>query len=115
MFTRVQCMHRFWNKVSSQDCLACCAHRSQASTTMALEELLLLARVNALVVYDFYYSSYSGVAASWAAHAAGGQSARSLPWLGVFKASGGCTYVPENSVDPVPPAKRWGEAHVSRS
>jgi hypothetical protein len=75
--------------------------RGAVSTSGAVDEMLLLARSDALVVYDLVDSTYSAAAASWAAHRVGQTSARaSRTWLGVYVASQGCTRLPDAEVDP---------------
>lgn len=67
----------------------------------ALDELLLLARTDAIVAWDLQLSSYSAVAASWATHRAGGQAGeRTRPWLGVHAVASGCSRIADNEVEP---------------
>ena len=63
--------------------------RNSGSTIGALDEILLLARADALIVWNLVDSTYSAVAASWATHGAEGHAARppGRPWL----ASSGCS------------------------
>ena len=76
--------------------------RGAAATVLALEELLVLARSDALLVWDLHYSTFSAVAAAWAAHGAGGQPPRARPRLGIFLVGrgGNCTRVPDGQVEP---------------
>jgi hypothetical protein len=69
----------------------------------ALDELLLLSRLDALIVWDLKDSTYSAAAASWAAHRAAGQrhgAARPRPWRGVYSVARGCTRIPDREVEP---------------
>ena len=77
--------------------------RGDLATGGAIDEMLLLARTDALVVWDLADSTYSAAAASWAVHRAGGQRAqheRSRTWLGVYFASRACERVPDADVEP---------------
>ena len=77
--------------------------RGYVSTRGALDEMLLLARSDAMVVWDLRVSSYSAVAASWAVHRAAGQDVigeRPRPWLGVHIVDEGCARMPDDEVDP---------------
>ena len=90
--------------------------RSAKVTSNALEEMLILARTDGMIVWDLAHSTYSGVAAAWATHRAGGQpAARSHPWLGVFAARTKCAHVPDYDVEPFPEglSKRWAESQLS--
>ena len=49
-------------------------NRGAIATAGAVDEMLLLARTDALIVWDFKDSTYSAAAASWAAHRVGGDS-----------------------------------------
>ena len=49
--------------------------RGKVALVDALQELLLLARLDALVVWDLSYSTYGAVATSWFQHGGGGQPA----------------------------------------
>ena len=66
--------------------------------------MLLLSRTDGLVVWDLRESSYSAVAASWAAHRvteelrSGTRAGRA--WLGVHLASSGCARLTDAQVDP---------------
>ena len=74
--------------------------RGNATTAGALEEMLLLARADAIIVWDMVDSTYSAVAASWAAHRAAGQRSNRRAWMGVFDVSKGCKRVPDEQVEP---------------
>ena len=79
--------------------------RGTLATAGAVDEMLLLARADAIVVWDLLDSTYSATAASWAAHRAGGQridadAARKRAWVGVYVASRGCKRIPDAEVDP---------------
>ena len=78
--------------------------RGSLATQGALDELLILARTNAMVVWDLKDSTYSAVASSWAAHRAAGQSRgggrTSRPWWGVYLVAHGCQRVPDAEVEP---------------
>ena len=70
-----------------------------------MRELLLLARLDALVVWDLQYSTYSAVAASWFQHGGGGQAADAAsrhnePWRAVFRAAQGCKRLEPWQVEP---------------
>ena len=77
--------------------------RGAVATAGAVDEMLLLARTDAVIVWDLTDSTYSAAAASWAAHRAGGQRVNSTsarPWLGVYVVSRGCQRIPDADVDP---------------
>ena len=75
--------------------------RGAAKTVRALDELLVLARSDALLIWDLRISTYSAVAASWAAHRAAGQPRkRTRPWLGVWCVRCGCVRLPDREVTP---------------
>ena len=83
---------------------------------MALDELVVLSRSDAIIVWSMGSSSYSMVAATWAAHRAGGQDlARSNPnqdWLGVFAAGDNCTRITDHAIEPAYANNRWSEDRV---
>ena len=78
--------------------------RGAGLTSSAIDEVLLLSRTDGLVVWDLRESSYSAVAASWAAHRvteelrSGTRAGRA--WLGVHLASSGCARLTDAQVDP---------------
>ena len=81
--------------------------RGALATAGAVDDMLLLARTDGLIVWDLKDSSYSATAASWAAHRAGGQSShdgdhgrRHRAWLGVHVASRGCQRLADAEVEP---------------
>ena len=79
--------------------------RGALATVGAVDELLLLARLDGLVVWDLTDSTYSAAAASWAAHRVGGQptvhgAERTRPWMGVHVASRGCERLPDVEAEP---------------
>ena len=77
--------------------------RGQLATGGALNEMLLLARMDGLIVWDLQDSTYSTAAASWATHRAAGQPLReesSRPWLGVHAVANGCKRVPDALIEP---------------
>ena len=78
------------------------AIRGALATLGAVDEMLLLARTDGLVVWDLADSTYSAAAASWAAHRAGRQPAHASgrTWLGVHVASRSCAQLPDAEVDP---------------
>ncbi len=96
----------------------CCgAVRPPSSVSSGLNELLVLSRADGLVVYGLHFAStYSAVAASWAALRGAGQpAARARPWLGVFEAENGCRRVPDHLVDPIVPVNSgWDVNHATR-
>ena len=54
-------------------------------------------------VWDLHTSTYSAVAASWAAHRAAGQPRKRTPgrpWLGVWCVRCGCVRLPDREVTP---------------
>ena len=60
--------------------------RGAGLTSSAIDEVLLLSRTDGLVVWDLRESSYSAVAASWAAHRVTEElrsGTRAGAWLGV--------------------------------
>lgn len=73
-------------------------NRGFLATSGAIDEMLLLSRLDGLIVWDLRESTYSAAAASWAAHREG----RTRPWLGVHVVSQGCTRLPDSEVEPVP-------------
>ena len=90
---------------------ACVARGAARAREGALDELLILARTNAMVVCDLKDSTYSAVASSWAAHRAAGTITRwsrvgtrpapwSRPWWGVYLVAHGCQRVPDAEVEP---------------
>ena len=83
---------------STADEISLGPRRSDAQSRAAFEELLILARADAIVVADMRTSTYSSVAASWFAHRAGGARERQ-PGLGVFLAANGCKRVAVNKVE----------------
>ena len=79
--------------------------RTTADVRAALSELLVLARADALLVWNLRYSTYSAVGATWAAHRAAGQPlARSRYWLGVWCVQCGCKRIRDEDVQPA----MWG-------
>ena len=62
---------------------ACVARGAARAREGALDELLILARTNAMVVCDLKDSTYSAVASSWAAHRAAGTITRWSWWAHV--------------------------------
>lgn len=74
--------------------------RGVVATTGAVHEMLLLARTDGIIVWDFEDSTYSAVAASWAAHHVNQKKGGERRWLGVHLASRGCERVPDALVDP---------------
>ena len=78
--------------------------RSPAATVLALKELLVLARSDALLVWNLQYSTFSAVAAAWATHGAGGQKLPiARPRLGVFLVGrgGNCSRMADRVEPPV--------------
>ena len=75
--------------------------RGSVSTAGAVDEMMLLTRLDGLIVWDLKDSSYSAVAASWAAHRSRSPMAEAArPWLGVHASSTGCTRIPDAEIDP---------------
>ena len=91
--------------------------RGKVALVGALKELLLLARLDALVVWDLSYSTYGAVATSWFQHGGGGQlHARGLHaaprhkrqrWRAVYQAAQGCTPLEPWQVEPPVRAESW--------
>ena len=71
--------------------------RGVIATAGALDEMLILARTDAIIVWDLEDSTYSAVAASWAAHRV---HSRSSQWHGVYIVSQGCKRIPDEMVEP---------------
>jgi len=67
---------------------------------LAFEELLVLVRADALLVWDLRLSTFSAAAASWAAHNAAGMAQRTRAWLGVFCVRCNCKRIPDAEVQP---------------
>ena len=79
--------------------------RTTTDVRAGLSELLVLARADALLVWNLRYSTYSAVAATWAAHRGAGQPlTRSRHWLGVWCVRCGCKRVRDEDVQPA----MWG-------
>ena len=90
--------------------------RGKVALVGALQELLLLARLDALVVWDLSYSTYGAVATSWFQHGGGGQPAdgpHAAPrqerqrWRAVYQAARGCTPLEPRQVEPPVRAESW--------
>ena len=90
--------------------------RGAVSTAGAVDEMLLLTRLDGLIVWDLKDSTYSAVAASWAAHRVGIQPEATLrqprKWLGVYTTIHGCVRIPDAEVEP-PAHKRVAHDGVS--
>jgi hypothetical protein len=79
--------------------------RGAVATGGAVDEMLLLSRLDGLIVWDLKDSTYSAVAASWTAHRVGGQrvasaSASQRPWMGVHTTSNACERLNDAQVEP---------------
>ena len=73
--------------------------RDVDATQLAFQELLVLARSDALLVWKIDSSTYSTVAATWAVQPAAGQALRQRrPWLGIFCVRCGCSRIPDKAV-----------------
>ena len=90
--------------------------RGKVALVGALKELLLLARLDALVVWDLSYSTYGAVATSWFQHGGGGQPAHgphAAPrhekqrWRAVYQAAQGCTPLEPWQVEPPVRVENW--------
>jgi hypothetical protein len=90
--------------------------RGKVALVDALKELLLLARLDALVVWDLSYSTYGAVATSWFQHGGGGQLAhgphaaprhKKQRWRAVYQAAQGCTPLEPWQVEPPVRAESW--------
>ena len=95
--------------------------RGPKQVISALDELLILARTDAIVVYDLKRSTYGAAAASWAVAGAAGLATpahaleRPSRWLGAFKAGTGCTHVHDAAVEPIPNGLPPLLLHTNRS
>uniref|UniRef100_A0A7S3AIP1 Peptide-O-fucosyltransferase 1 n=1 Tax=Haptolina ericina TaxID=156174 RepID=A0A7S3AIP1_9EUKA len=67
--------------------------RTEQQNTAAFEELLILARADAIVVKDMRSSTFSSVAANWNAHRAGGNGLEQQS-LGAFTTASHCKRLP---------------------
>ena len=67
-----------------------------AATSGAIDEMLLLSRLDGLIVWDLKDSTFSAAAASWGTHL----RTRSRPWLGVHLVAEGCACVKDSDVEP---------------
>ena len=79
--------------------------RGMVATMGAVDEMLLLSRLDGLVIWDLKDSTYSAVSASWAAHQVGVEPAERReqtrrPWLGVHVAASSCARLADAEVEP---------------
>lgn len=70
--------------------------RGAVATSGAIDEMLLLSRLDGLIVWDLKDSTFSAAAASWGTHL----RTRSRPWLGVHLVAEGCACVKDSDVEP---------------
>ena len=86
---------------TTSDEMSLAPKRTEVQNRAAFDELLVLSRMDAMVVFSMRQSTYSSVAASWFAHRAGGS--QRPPGLGVFLAGSRCQHIPVHLVEAASP------------